>query len=102
MSTSVELPDPADLMKRLPKRFIKLLALLFLPIILIYVAYFFYLNRHSLAGSTPESEAFWAVGSALLESQVGKQKKYAMADVRLRDDVADQVGANKPGAASHE
>ena len=79
MSTSVELPDPADLMKRLPKRFIKLLALLFLPIILIYVAYFFYLNRHSLAGSTPESEAFWAVGSALLESQVGKQKKYAVA-----------------------
>ncbi len=79
MNTSVELSDPAYLMKRVPKRFIKLLALLFLPFVLIYVSYFFYLNRHSLAGSTPESEAFWAVGNALLESQLGKQKKYAVA-----------------------
>ena len=79
MSTSVELPDPADLMKRLPMRFIKRVALLFSPFILIYVGYFFYLGRHSLAGSTPDSEAFWAIGNALLESQVGKQKKFAVA-----------------------
>lgn len=79
MSTSIDLPEPADLMKRVPKRFIKLLALLFLPFILIYVSYFFYLGRHSLAGSTREDEAFWAIGNALLESQVGKQKKFAVA-----------------------
>ena len=79
MTTSVELPDPADLMKHVPKRFIKILALLSLPFVLIYVGYFFYLNRHSLAGSTPDGEAFWAVSNALLESQVGKQKKFAVA-----------------------
>ena len=79
MSTSVELPEPADLMKRVPKRFIKILALLIFPFVLIYVGYFFYLGRHSLAGFTPESEAFWAIGNALLESQIGKQKKFAVA-----------------------
>lgn len=79
MSTSVELPEPADLMKRVPKRLIKILALLIFPFVLIYVGYFFYLGRHSLAGFTPESEAFWAIGNALLESQIGKQKKFAVA-----------------------
>lgn len=52
---------------------------MFSLICLTYLAYFSYLNRHSLAGANSESEAFRTVGSALLESKLGKQEKYKVA-----------------------
>ena len=49
------------------------------PVVLVYLGYWLYLGRNSLAGSSAQSKAFRLVGEALLEQKVGQQKKYSVA-----------------------
>ena len=49
------------------------------PVVLVYLKYWLYLRRNSLAGFSAESEAFQLVDEALMEEKVGQQKKYAVA-----------------------
>ena len=57
------------------KQLVRIAPIALAPVILVYVGYWFYLGRDSLAGFTAEDSAFRLVGEALLEEKVGKQTK---------------------------